>query len=159
MIQIHPAAGRQGGRLGDGMESDLATLTSAAAVTLVRLMATDGWDRVKSAVVSLWRRVHPEGAAAVDAELSAACHEVLAARRAQDEQAELDLVGEWRSRLRQLVASDPQLQEDLHRLIEEFRPAVAEVEAARIGSVTMQAKATGHGQVYQAARDQKIVKP
>lgn len=89
------------------MEPDLAALTSAAATTLVRLMATDGWDRVKAAVVSLCRRVHPDHAQAVDAELSAACLEVRAARKAKDDQAELDLMGEWRGRLRRLVAAAP----------------------------------------------------
>ena len=120
-------------------------------------MTTEGWDRAKAAIVALWRRVHPERAEAVDSELAAARCEVLAASDAQDEQAELDLVGEWRSRLGRLVAADPQLQQELRRFVEEFGPAVAEAGATRIGPVTMQAKATGHGRVYQAGRDQKVV--
>ena len=139
------------------MEPDLTTLTSVAATTLVGLMTTDSWDRVKAAVVSLWRRVHPERAETVDAELSAACCEVLAAREAHDEQAELDLVSEWRCRLQRLVATDLQLQQELRAMVEEFRPIVVEAEAARISSIRMRAKAAGHGKVYQAGRDQKIV--
>lgn len=139
------------------MELDLTTLTSTAATTLVRLMATDAWDRVKAAVVSLWRNAHPDRADAVEGELTAACRAVQAARLAQDERAELDQVGEWRGRIYQLVASDLDLQRELRSLVEEFGPAVAEVEASQIGPVKMQAKATGHGRVYQAGRDQKIV--
>lgn len=139
------------------MEPELVTLTSTAATTLVRLMATDGWDQVKAAVVSMWRRAHPERAETVEADLAAARLEVLTSSEADDEQAELDLISEWRSRLQRLVIGDPELQQELRRLIEEFRPAAAEVEATRIGSVKMQAKATGHGRVYQAGGDQKIV--
>jgi len=139
------------------MEPELATLTTAAATTLIRLMTTDGWDRARAAIISLWRRVHPERAEAVDAELAAARREILAASDPQDEQAELDLVGEWRSRLRRLVAADPQLQQELRRFVEEFHPAVAEAGVTRIGPVRMQARADGHGRVYQAGRDQSVV--
>jgi hypothetical protein len=139
------------------MEPDLMTLTSSAATTLVRLMTTDGWDRFKAAIMSMWRRAQPERAETVDADLAAARLELLTANEAHDEQAEVDLVGEWRSRLQRLVIGDPELQHELRTLVEEYRPAVAEVETTRIGSVKMEAKATGHGRVYQAGGDQKIV--
>lgn len=48
------------------------------------------------------------------------------------------------------------MEQELRRLVEEFRPALAEVEAGRT-SVRMRANATGGGRVYQAGRDQKIV--
>jgi hypothetical protein len=141
------------------MEQDLTALTSAAAVTLVRLMAADSWDRAKGVVVSMWRRAHPLQADEIDAELAAARLEVLAAHDAQDEQAELDLVSEWRSRLRRLVAADPQVVQELRQLVEELRPILAEAEDTRVSSVRMQARASGQGRVYQAARDQKIGGP
>jgi len=139
------------------MEPDLGILTSTAATTLVQLMTTDAWDRFKASIVSLWRRVHPERADTVDAELAAARLEVLAAGAALAEQARLDLADEWRSRLRPLVAAEPQLADDLRRLVEEFRPVLAEAEASRPGAVRMKATASGHGRVYQAAGDQHIV--
>ncbi len=138
------------------MEPDAGALTSAAAVTLVTLMTTDGWERVKAAFVSLWRRVHPGRAAAVEAELTAARLEALAAREAGDGQAELDLVAEWRSRLRRLTAADEQVQQDLRELVETFRPLLA-AEAPQAQRISMRAKAAGHSRVNQAGRDQTIV--
>jgi hypothetical protein len=143
------------GILGAGVDSDLTALASSAATTLVGLMVTDAWERFKTAVVSLWQRAHPDRAEAVGDELAAARLEVLAAREAQDEQAELDLVTEWRGRLRRLVAGDPQLAEELRRLVAEFSPDPAQPGITQ--SVSMQATASGHGRVYQAGRDQKIV--
>jgi hypothetical protein len=139
------------------VEPDAGVLASAAAVTLVTLMATDAWAQVKAAFVSLWRRASPERAAAVDAELATAELEVTAARQAGDEQAELDLVGEWRSRLRRLAAGDEQVRVDLQRLVDEFRPLLAEAEAGPAPVVRMRAEAAGHGRVNQAGRDQFIV--
>jgi hypothetical protein len=139
------------------MEPDLRTLTAVAATTVVELMATDGWDRAKAAVVSLWRRVHPEQAAEIGAELSAVRGEVLAARDTEDKQPELDLVSEWRNRLLRLVAADPSPERELRLLMAELRPVAAETEANRINLVIMRAKATDHGRVYQAGHDQKIV--
>jgi hypothetical protein len=54
------------------MEPGLTTLTAVAATTLVQLMATDSWDRFKVAIVSLWRRVDPDRAETIDAELATA---------------------------------------------------------------------------------------
>jgi len=120
------------------MEPDLRTLTSAAAPTQVQVVAPDGCDRVAAAVVSPWRRKHPKRAETVGATLL----EVLAAREVQDDQAEIDLVDEWRSRLRRLVG--------------ELRD-VAPVGATRISSVRLRAEPTGHGRVYQADGNQKFV--
>jgi predicted secreted protein len=120
-------------------------------------MATDGWDQVKTAFVALWRRVHPERAEMVAAELTEARLEVLSARQARDGQAESELVGEWRSRLQRLVAADQQLEQELRRLVEEFRPSLAEAQAIGTSSVRMRAKASGRSRVNQAGRDQTVV--
>jgi len=140
---------------GDQVEPELTALTTVAAATLVQLMATDSWDRFKVAIVSLWRRVHPDRAEMVDGELAQARLEVLAAVEAGDDQAELDVMAEWHSRLRRLVATRPELAADLQRLLDEFRPVLG--EGSETDSVRMRAQASGHGRVYQAGRDQKIV--
>jgi hypothetical protein len=137
------------------MESELTALTTVAAATLVQLMTTDSWDRFKVAIVSLWRRVHPDRADMVDGELAQARLEVLAAVESRDDQVELDMMAEWRSRLRRLVAVGPELAVDLQRLLDEYRPVLGEEPES--GSVRMRAQASGHGRVYQAGRDQKIV--
>jgi len=87
----------------------MAALAATAATTLVASLATDGWERAKSAMGGLWRRVYPDRADAVEADLVDIRAEVLAARAAGDEQAEQVLADEWRSRLRRLLASDPRL--------------------------------------------------
>ena len=91
------------------MDAELATVISTAATTLVRLLATDGWERAKTALGSLWRRAHPDQTAAMDADLAESRAAVLAARDSGDEQAERDIESEWRGRLRYLVAADPAL--------------------------------------------------
>jgi hypothetical protein len=62
----------------------------------------------------------------VESELGQARLEVLAAVEARDDQAELDVMAEWHSRLRRLVAARPELAADLQRLLDEFRPVLGE---------------------------------
>jgi hypothetical protein len=138
------------------MDAELASLTSAAAAELVKLLATEGWERAKSAVAALWKRVHPDRAAGVEAELDDSRAAVLAARDAGDDQAERDLEIEWRGRLRYLVAADPAIASELPALVEELRAALSGSGQAAGGHVEMHARASGHGRVYQAGRDQHI---
>jgi hypothetical protein len=81
---------------------------------------------------------------------------MVAARQAGDEQAGLDLAGEWRSRLRRLAAADEHARDELRRLVEAFRPLVPAATAGQGGSVVMQAAGSGRSRVYQAGRDQTI---
>ncbi len=141
------------------MDAELTTLISTAATTLVRLLATDSWERAKSAVGSLWRRVHPDHAAVVEAELADSRTAVLAARNTGDDQAERDLEIEWRGRLRYLVASDPAIAGELSRLVQDLSAALTASQQVPGGHVEMHAHASGHGQVYQAGHDQRIVRP
>lgn len=137
------------------MEQDLASVAGAAATALVQMMCAEGWGQMKAAVVSLWRRGHPAPAGTVGAELEAARLEVLEALRAGDEQAVLDdLAGEWRGRLRRLVAADPLLQEELRRLAEQIRAVLP--DAGRAGPVVMRARASGSSRINQAGRDQTV---
>jgi len=137
------------------MDPEVVALSSAAATTLVTLMTTDAWDRVKRAFARLWRRCHPEQAGPVEADLDTARLDVIAARQAGDEQAELEVLGEWRSRLRRLIANDERLQDELRGLVEEFRPLT--VEADQAAPVIMRATASGSGRVNQAGRDQTVI--
>jgi hypothetical protein len=141
------------------VDTELAALISAAATTLVQLLATDSWERAKSAVGSLWQRVHPDHAEVVQAELADSRDAVLAARSAGDEQAERDVEIEWRGRLRHLAATDPSIASDLADLLESLRAALSASEQGPTGHIEMRARASGHGQVYQAGRDQHITRP
>lgn len=134
------------------MDPDLTALTSTAATTVVTLLATAAWERATTAVGGLWRRVHPQRAETVQAELAESRTEVLTARQAGDEQAEQALVNEWSNRLRRLVAADPQLADELRRVVAELRCLLADAAPART-TITMQATASDDSRVYQAGHD------
>ena len=136
------------------MDAGLVALSSAAATTLVVAMTTDSWEQVKAALVKLWRLRHPGQAQAVGADLTAARSGVVAARGASDEQAEADLLAEWRSRLRRLVADDEQLQDELRRFTERFRHLLS--EPGGVSRVVMRAEVHGSGRVNQAGHDQTV---
>jgi hypothetical protein len=86
-------------------DPELSTLTSTAATTVVQLMATVAWEQARTAVGGLWRRVHPERAETVQAELDGSRAEMLVAHEVGDEQVVQALVDEWHGRLRRLVAA------------------------------------------------------
>ncbi len=77
----------------------------------------------------------------------------IAARRDGDEEAVAELAAEWRSRLRRLAGADEELQAEVRRLVEEFRPLLAGGPA---GPVVMVARASGGSRVNQAGRDQTV---
>lgn len=96
--------------------------------------------------------MHPERVDTVQAELAEARTEVLAARQAGDEQAEQALIGAWSGRLRSLVVANPQLVDELRRVVAELRPLLAEAVPQHT-TITMQATTFGTSRVYQAGRD------
>jgi hypothetical protein len=143
------AAGQAGFMRGNGhVDAELTTLASIAGETLVKQLTTAAWEKTQAAVVELWRRAHPERADALHAELAETRSEVLAARQAGDDQAEQDLIGEWRSRLRRLLSVDPEVAGELRRLFAD--------ELQRGPGIAMKATASNRGRVYQAGRDQHI---
>ncbi|MGW2816690.1 hypothetical protein [Streptomyces sp. NPDC001415] len=132
-------------------------ITLAAATAVVGAMATDAWQQTRASVVEWWRRVRPDQADSVDAALSEARTQVLAARQSEDVDREAALVTEWQNRLRLLLREDPSLGRELQRLVdEEIAPSLPDEEQARAGSLSMKATASGHGRVYQAGHDQHI---
>lgn len=138
------------------MDSELVSLASSGATTVVALLATDGWEEAKSAVSSLWRRVHPDRVETIVAELIETRSALLTARAVGDEQAAPVLVGEWQSRLSRLLAGCPELAGELRRVVaDELGPALAEASSART-TIEMHAHAFDQGRIYQAARDLHI---
>src|SRR5688572_21752171 len=125
---------------GDTVGVDPIGLATAAATSIVGLLATDAWEKAKDVIGALWRRVHPDRAETVLAELAETRAEVVAARTSGDEQAERELTGEWQGRLRRLLAADPDVAAELTRLLDEvLRPALAQATT----TVTMHATAYG----------------
>jgi hypothetical protein len=124
------------------MEPELVELTSAAALTFVQQLTTDAWREVVSAMGALWRRVHPDRAATVEAD-AAETREVALG----DRDAVPDLALEWQGRLRRLVAADPGVAAELRVLLAEWAPDTR---------VTMHATASGRGRIVQAGRDAHV---
>lgn len=137
------------------MDPEITALAGSAGTTMVTLMATDAWQRARDGMVALWRRVHPDRADAVRAELEATRSDLLAARGAGDSLSEEELRGEWQGRLRRLLISEPQIADELRRLLDELSPPGQDTPAP-VTQVKLQARASGHGRVYQAGRDQHI---
>lgn len=135
------------------MDPDLTALTSTAATTVVQLLATAAWEQAVSALGELWRRVHPERATTVQAELEDSRAEILAARQQGNEQIQLALVEEWQSRLRRLVSADGQLVDELRSVEQRLRSALAEVDVPHSATITMQATTFANSRVNQAGRD------
>ncbi|MFI6706149.1 hypothetical protein ACIBF7_06955 [Nonomuraea sp. NPDC050478] len=132
-------------------------LVLAAATAVVTAMTTEGWQQARTAVAALWRRVHPERALAIEAELEETRAEAVVAHQSGDRQAEQELVGDWQRKLRRLLAADPLLGDELRRILDqELAPLLPAPEQSRIRDITMTATAYGHGQVFQAGRDQHI---
>lgn len=134
------------------MGPDLTALTSTAATTVVTLLATAAWEQAKTAVGGLWRRVHPERADTVEAELAESRTAVIAARQTGNAQVEKALVNEWSGRLGRLMTAEPQLADELRHVVAQLRPLLADA-APQSSTTTMQATASGSSQVYQAGRD------
>ncbi|WP_030755552.1 hypothetical protein [Streptomyces sp. NRRL F-5135] len=105
------------------MEAELAALSASGATTVVSLMATDGWNIVRSRVAALLRRDGRTREDRVEDELEAECREVAAARAGADTAAVADLEAVWRARFRRLLSEDPAAVTVLRDLIEQSPPA------------------------------------
>ena len=132
------------------MDPEIAGLAGTAATTLVTLLTTEGWQRVRERFASLWRHAQPERAEIIAGELEASRDDLLAAQCEDDSQAEAELAAEWQGRFRRLLAAHPEAADQLRVLLAELAP---ETPAP---SVTQHATASGNARVYQAGRDQNF---
>lgn len=138
------------------MDFDMTELAAELASNLITTLGTAAWKKAKVGIGALWRRVHPDRAETVEAEATEAHEQLVAARDAGDGQVEQDLVAAWRSRVRALLAADPNLAEDVRALARELQPAPSAQRDTSIGSASMEANVFDHGRAYQALGDQNI---
>ncbi|MGY4954779.1 hypothetical protein [Streptomyces nigrescens] len=103
------------------MDPQLTAMAQTASATVVALMATDVWQHTRDGVIALWRRVRPGQAEEVGTELEVTRAEILAARQDGDTLGEQALAGEWQGRLRRLLIADPDIAQELLRVLEESR--------------------------------------
>ncbi|AWW43462.1 hypothetical protein ADL00_09800 [Streptomyces sp. AS58] len=129
----------------------------AAGTALVGAIATDAWQGARTGLVGLWRRVRPEQAEAVDAELAETRLHMLAARASGETDTEQALAADWQLRIQALLRANPAVAVELRQLLDEqLTPALTADERSRIGRLVMKAEASGSARVYQAGRDQHI---
>jgi hypothetical protein len=141
------------------LDAELVALASAAGTTVVNLLATDAWETAKSAVGTLWRRVQPDRAPAIEAELVETREALVTAQgTGRGDAAVLELTDEWQQRLGRLLAADPRVAAELRSLLDgDLAKGQEAARAAATGNVTMHATASGDGRIFQAAHgDQQI---
>ncbi|WP_069815551.1 hypothetical protein [Streptomyces sp. TP-A0874] len=134
---------------------DVAALASTAAERLIELLTTDGWAAARAAVVSLWRRGHPER---VEAELTEARGELLRAGES-DGGPELRalLVSEWQARLARLLATHPDLVDETREMVGGLPHHGGSAAGQTVGSLHQEAHVTD-GNAYLAGRDISVTK-
>jgi hypothetical protein len=104
-------------------------VVAAFGTALVGAIATDAWQQVREAVISLWRRVPPRREDdGIGAELDELREQVLVARRNGDAGTERTLEGAWQVRLQELLGADPALAVELQRVLDQvLTPALTPV--------------------------------
>jgi hypothetical protein len=136
---------------------DPATLAAAAATALIAALTTDAWTQARSAIVGIWRRVHPNRAGTVEDELAETRQDALAARQRGDADAEVALADDWQRRLKRLLDADPKAAAELQDILQDvLTPPLGATDQQRVNTIIMKAQASGHGKVYQTGRDMHI---
>jgi hypothetical protein len=132
-------------------------IVDSASRAVVNAMGADTWQRTQVVIVALWREACPDQADAVSAELERSRTRTLTARRSKDHATEQAVVSEWRLRLHALAERDPELLTRLkHLLAEEPAPAAPASDRPVEPPVSLKARASGHGRIYQSGHDMNI---
>ncbi|MFI0818024.1 hypothetical protein ACH4TX_17225 [Streptomyces sp. NPDC021098] len=137
------------------MDPQIADLARTAGTTMVTLMTTSAWESARDGLVGLWRRFQPARADGIAEEYEAARADLLLAHEAGDEDSASELAAEWQGRVRRLLVAQPEVADELRRILDDLTPALPEPSSA-VGEIHMTAEASGSGRVYQAGRDQHI---
>ncbi|MER5180728.1 hypothetical protein ABT009_20530 [Streptomyces sp. NPDC002896] len=130
------------------MDAELSALAAAGATALVQQMVTEGWVQARGRAVAFFSRRRGGDETVVEGELEASRAQLVAARGAEDQDAEAGVQAEWRNRLRRTLRSDPTAAAELRALLAELGP---EPSARRRGSAPD--KVSGgvqHGTVIRA---------
>ena len=141
------------------MDAELAELASTAAIAVVKAMATDGWEAVKTSISALWRRAYPQSSDTMTTELVNTRAEVLSAREAGNQEAELEIAGDWHGKFRRLLASRAGLADELRLLVQEQLLPMLPDNEQQVSAITMTAFTSGHGRTFQSGGDMHINDP
>ncbi|TLP54777.1 hypothetical protein [Microbispora triticiradicis] len=135
------------------MEPELVALASSGAATLVGLMVSDSWVKVKEGVVRMLARGENAKQMALDLDVSRA--ELLTAREADDGRLMAGVEEMWRARLCRLIEAYPALAEDLRRLSEALDTTPGTGEASNVFNLI--SGDVRYGPVVQAGRVSGLV--
>ncbi|MFI7415128.1 hypothetical protein ACIBU0_41485 [Streptomyces sp. NPDC049627] len=133
------------------MDPTLIALASAGGTAVVSAMATDGWETLRSGVVTLWRRFRPDSAAELERDLEASRSALLAAPDTESQPVRQALQSAWQGRMLTLFLEDRAAATEF----EDMLSKLAEAGSHR-RNVTFNAEARDHGRVYQAGGNQFI---
>lgn len=134
--------------------TELSALAAAAAARMLQLLTTEGWEKIKSSVASLWRHSHPER---VESDLDEVRSDLLKARHSgRDKELHGLLLAEWQARLARLLATRPEALDELRELLRDQDSGATERRPR--SSMTLEAHVSGGGNSYQAGRDLRISK-
>jgi hypothetical protein len=131
---------------------ELTSFAQSAGTTLVTLMTTDAWQRTRTGIIQVWRKLQPDRAEIVTAELEATREDSVVAYANGDQEMLDELSAQWQGQLRRLLLARPEALDELRALLDELSPPGVRGTPA----VTQHATASGDARVYQAGRDQHI---
>lgn len=145
-------SGHKGGE--DTVDPTLIALASAGGTAVVSAMATDGWNTLRSGVVTLWRQFRPDSAGELERDLDTTRSTLLAAPASDAEQVRQALQSAWQGRMLTLFLEDPAAAAAFEALLSRLE----DVDSPRT-STSFHAEARDHGRVYQAGGNQFINEP
>ncbi|GAA3171758.1 MULTISPECIES: hypothetical protein [Streptomyces] len=134
------------------MDPYLLTLAGTAGTSLVGLLVAEGWQQTRDGVVTVWRRFRPQTADEVGRDLDASRATALDAAESEGPDVTGPLQGRWAARFGELLAEHPEAADELRDLLEQWERRSPDGRPTD-GGVRMEAHATDHGRIYQAARD------
>lgn len=96
------------------MDPEIVGLASAGASALIVAMTEDGWERTKQVIAGLWRRSKSAQVAGIEADLDESRQEMLAS---PESEVRHEVESEWKTRLRRLIAADPEAASELREFL------------------------------------------
>ncbi|MCO8308557.1 hypothetical protein ACIP69_08930 [Streptomyces hygroscopicus] len=133
------------------MDPTLISLASSGGNAVVSAMATDGWNALRSGVVTLWRRFRPDSAGELERDLDTTRSTLLTTPTDEVEHVRQALQSAWQGRMLTLFLDDPSAAAEFEALLSRL----GEVSSPRTNT-SFHAEVRDHGRVYQAGGNQFI---
>ncbi|MEW2425770.1 hypothetical protein AB0911_35140 [Streptomyces nigra] len=130
---------------------------ATVGAAIVRAATGDNWQQISETVVELWGRLLPHQVSAIEADL-AELRQALQTRPVGRASPRRQLLEDaWQLRFQRLAEASGSDPVGLHQFIEQrLVPLLPEEPAPQSTSVVLEARATDHGVVFQAGRDQRV---